>query len=156
MGSKLKPVAYFSSKHSAQECNYDIHDKDLLSVIKALEEWRLELEGLQSQFDILTDHKNLQTFHTTKDLNQRQMRWAEILSRFNFQLIYRPGSVNTRADALSRRPQDAPKDILDDRLSTRRVPLIPASKFHESLFDRILLDITILSAKLVIKEKRKM
>ncbi|KAI1000729.1 hypothetical protein K3495_g7468 [Podosphaera aphanis] len=132
VGSELKPVAYFSSKHSAQECNYDIYDKELLSVIKSLEEWRLELEGLQSQFDILTDHQNLQSFQTTKDLNQRQMRWVEFLSRFNFQLIYRPGLVNTRADALSRRPQDAPKDILDDRLSTMRTALIPASKFHHS------------------------
>lgn len=63
-----------------QECNYDIYDKELLGVIKSLEEWRPELEGLQSRFDVITDHKNLQTFQTTKDLNQRQMRWAEFLS----------------------------------------------------------------------------
>ncbi|KAI0998665.1 hypothetical protein K3495_g9532 [Podosphaera aphanis] len=131
-GDELRPVAYFSSKHSTQECNYDIYDKELLGVIKSLEEWRPELEGLQNQFDILTDHKNLQTFQTTKELNQRQMRWADFLSRFNFRLVYRPGSVNTRADALSRRPQDAPRDILDDRLSARRIPLIPSSKFHHT------------------------
>ena len=41
----LYPVAYFSAKHSAQECNYDIYDKELLAIIKALEEWRPELEG---------------------------------------------------------------------------------------------------------------
>jgi hypothetical protein len=34
---KLQPVAYCSGKHSAQECNYDIYDKELLTVIKALE-----------------------------------------------------------------------------------------------------------------------
>jgi len=39
------PVAYFSAKHSAAECNYDIYDKELLAIIKALEEWRPELEG---------------------------------------------------------------------------------------------------------------
>ena len=60
------------------------------------------------------------------------MRWADFLSSFNFRLVYRPGSVNTRADALSRRPQDAPRDILDDRLSARRIPLIPSSKFHHT------------------------
>ena len=40
---KLKPVAFFSAKHSAPECNYEIYDKELLAIVKALEEWRLEL-----------------------------------------------------------------------------------------------------------------
>jgi hypothetical protein len=31
-------VAYFSSKHSAAECNYEIYDKELLAIIKSLEE----------------------------------------------------------------------------------------------------------------------
>ena len=43
--SELNPVAYFLAKHSAAECNYDIYDKELLAIIKALEEWRPELEG---------------------------------------------------------------------------------------------------------------
>jgi hypothetical protein len=42
---ELQPVAYFSGKHSAQACNYDLYDKELLAVIKVVEEWRLELEG---------------------------------------------------------------------------------------------------------------
>jgi hypothetical protein len=35
----LYPVAYFSKKHSPAECNYDIYDKQLMAIIKALEEW---------------------------------------------------------------------------------------------------------------------
>jgi RNase H-like domain found in reverse transcriptase/Reverse transcriptase (RNA-dependent DNA polymerase) len=35
----LHPVAYFSAKHSPQECNYEIYDKELLAIVKALEEW---------------------------------------------------------------------------------------------------------------------
>ncbi|KAI1007255.1 hypothetical protein K3495_g974 [Podosphaera aphanis] len=69
------------------------------------------------------------------------MRWADFLFRLNFRLVYRPGSVDTRADALSRRPQDAPRDILDDRLSARRIPLIPSSKFHHTFsFDSMSLN----------------
>jgi hypothetical protein len=34
----LKPVAYFSAKHSAAECNYEIYDKKLLAIIKCLKE----------------------------------------------------------------------------------------------------------------------
>jgi len=125
----LYPVAYFSAKHSAQECNYDIYDKELLAIIKALEEWRSELEGAQEPFQILTDHKNLQTFATTKQLTPRHMRWSEFLSRFNFQITYRPGTLNTRPDALSRKPEDLPGDDTDDRLRARHKALIDPWKF---------------------------
>ena len=64
----LHPIAYFSSKHSAQECNYEIYDKELLAIIKSLEEWRPELEGLD-HFDVITGHQNLKYFMTTKLLN---------------------------------------------------------------------------------------
>jgi transposase InsO family protein len=121
---ELYPVAYFSSKHNAQECNYDIYDKELLAIIKALEEWRPELEGAGQRFDIITDHKNLQTFATTKQLSPRHMRWSEFLSRFNFRIVYRPGSANARPDALSRKPEDMPQGIEDDRLRNRKKPLI--------------------------------
>lgn len=41
----LRPVAFFSKKHSAAECNYEIYDKELLAIIRCFEEWRPELEG---------------------------------------------------------------------------------------------------------------
>ena len=52
---------------------------------------------------IFTDHKNLKYFNTTKLLNRRQVRWAEILRPFNFKLVYHPGEKNGKADALSLR-----------------------------------------------------
>jgi hypothetical protein len=128
------PVAYFSAKHSAAECNYDIYDKEPLAIIKALEEWRPELEGASQRFDIITDHKNLQTFATTKQLSPRHMRWSEFLSRFNFRIIYRPGSANARPDALSRKPEDTPTDVKDDRLRNRKRPLINPSRFDPESF----------------------
>lgn len=120
----LYPIAYLSAKHTAQECNYDIYDKELLAVIKALEEWRPELEGSRNTFEIVTDHKNLQTFGTTKQLTPRHMRWSELLSRFNFRIRYRPGTLNTMPEALSRKPEDMPQNETDDRLRARRRPLI--------------------------------
>ena len=80
------PVAYYSCSMSTSEVNYEIHDKEMLAVIRALEEWRAELEGLQrkERFEILTDHRALEYFMTTKKLNARQARWAEFLSRFYF------------------------------------------------------------------------
>ena len=118
----LRPVAYFSSKHSPQECNYEIYDKELLAIVKTLEEWRPELEGIEEQFEVITDHKNLQHFMTTKLLNQRQVRWSEFLSRFNFRIVYRPGKLADRPDALSRKAEDQPlskTDHSDDRIKHR-------------------------------------
>lgn len=129
----LYPIAYLSAKHTAQECNYDIYDKELLAVIKALEEWRPELEGSRNTFEIVTDHKNLQTFGTTKQLTPRHMRWSELLSRFNFRIRYRPGTLNTMPEALSRKPEDMPQNETDDRLRARRRPLIDPTRFHPRL-----------------------
>ena len=44
---RLRPVAFFSAKHTAAECNYEIYDKELLAIVKALEEWRPELQGAE-------------------------------------------------------------------------------------------------------------
>ena len=52
---------------------------------------------------VFTDHKNLLTFTTTKELNRRQVRWAEHLGQYKFKICYTPGKDNGRADALSRR-----------------------------------------------------
>lgn len=127
----LRPVAYFSAKHSAQECNYEIYDKELLAIIKALEEWRPELQGSQDPFEIITDHKNLEYFTTTKALNQRQVRWSEFLSQFNFRIVYRPGSRAVRPDALSRKAEDRPDktNSNDDRIKNRERVLLHRDRF---------------------------
>jgi len=52
---------------------------------------------------ILTDHKSLEYFMTTKKLSRRQARWAEFLSQYNFKITYRPEAANSKADALTRR-----------------------------------------------------
>ena len=41
------PIAFFSKTMASVECNYEIHDKEMLAIIRALEEWRAELEGLE-------------------------------------------------------------------------------------------------------------
>jgi len=58
--------------------------------------------GSPQQIVAYTDHKNLEYFNTTKILNRRQARWAEILREFYFKIVYRPGEKNGKTDALSR------------------------------------------------------
>ncbi|MDB5910846.1 MAG: pol protein, partial [Massilia sp.] len=100
---RLHPIAFFSKKLNGPELNYQIHDKELMAIIEAFKEWKPHLSGTTHQVKVYTDHKNLTYFTTTKELNKRQTRWAEFLSEFNFRIIYRKGSENGRADALSRR-----------------------------------------------------
>lgn len=125
----LRPCAFFSKRNSPAECNYEIHDKELLAVIRALEEWDSQLRSVKG-FKIITDHKNLEYFMTTRRLSERQVRWAQFLSRFNFELSYRPGRQNTVADALSRRDQDLPKDVKDERFTYRDFQLLKPVKIN--------------------------
>jgi RNase H-like domain found in reverse transcriptase/Reverse transcriptase (RNA-dependent DNA polymerase)/Integrase zinc binding domain/Integrase core domain/Chromo (CHRromatin Organisation MOdifier) domain len=99
------PVAFFSKTMAPAEMNYPIHDKEMLAIIRALEQWRPELQGV-GQFDIYTDHRALEYFMTTKKLSARQANWAEYLSQFQFLIRFRPGRKNELADALTRKDED--------------------------------------------------
>jgi len=99
-----RPVTFISKSLSDTERNYEIHDKEMLVVVRCLEAWRHFLEGAIMKFEIWTDHKNLEYFMKAQKLNRRQARWALYLSRFNFMLKHVPGSKMRKADSLSRRP----------------------------------------------------
>ncbi|KAK1919383.1 hypothetical protein P3342_009107 [Pyrenophora teres f. teres] len=107
-------------KNNAHECNYEIHDKELLAVVRCLEEWDAELRSVKS-FKVITDHKNLEYFMKPKMLSERQIRWAASLSRFNMEILYRPGKQN-----------DLPEDAGDERLQKRIVQILkPTSRCYE-------------------------
>jgi len=96
-------VAFLSKSLNETERNYEIHDKEMLAIIRGLEAWRHLLEEAQSKFEIWTDHKNLEYFMKAQKLNRRQARWAFYLSRFDFTLKHVAGSKMGKADGLSRR-----------------------------------------------------
>jgi len=97
-----RPVAFLSKSLNEMERNYEIHDKEILAIIRGLESWRHLLEGAQSKFEIWTDHKNLEYFIKAQKLNQRQARWALYLSRFNFILKHVLETRMGKVDGLSR------------------------------------------------------
>jgi len=98
-----RPVAFLSKSLNEMEMNYEIHDKEMLAIIRGLEAWRHLLEGAQFKFKIWTDHKNLEYFMKMQKLNQRQAQWALYLSRFDFTLKHMLGTRMRKADGLSRR-----------------------------------------------------
>ncbi len=77
----LHLVGFHSSKFSHVEINHKIHDKELLAIVDAFEEWRHLLEGVQHEINVYSDHKNLY-FMTTCVLNGHQARQALSLSWF--------------------------------------------------------------------------
>ena len=79
----LHLVVFFSRNLISIECNYEIYDKKLLIIIRCLKHWRFELENIDESIKILIDHKNLEIFMSSKKFTSRQIRWAEILSKFN-------------------------------------------------------------------------
>ena len=100
---KWHPVAFLSKSLCPVERNYEIHDKEMLAIVQALEEWRHFLEGTENQFEIWTDHKNLEYFLMAKKLNRRQAWWSLLLARFDFLLHHRPGKTMGKSDTLSHR-----------------------------------------------------
>jgi hypothetical protein len=100
---QTRPVAYYSRSFTPPEMNYEIHDKELLAIVTAFKEFRQYLSGTSKLFTVLTDHKNLEYFNSSKVLNQRQIRWSQLLADYDFVIKYRAGAENCRADALSRR-----------------------------------------------------
>src|SRR5882724_1163919 len=55
----LYPIAFHSWTFSAPDLNYDVHDKELLTIFEAFKRWRHYLEGSGLPIDVITDHWNL-------------------------------------------------------------------------------------------------
>ena len=127
----LHPIVYFSKKHSPAECNYEIYDKELLTVILAFQEWCMELKDSPHEIKVLSDHKNLQWFMTTKQLNQHQAQWAEYLSWFNFKIHYQSDQLSIKFDALTKRSGDLPS-IGDPRVETHKQVVLKPHQITQS------------------------
>src|SRR6266446_1566449 len=96
------PIGFMLKSFSNTERNYQIHNKEMLVIMRTLEEWRHFLEGSDQKFEIHTDHKNLSYFQEAHKLNCCQAQWSLYLSRFDFVLAHKPGRQMGRPDALSR------------------------------------------------------
>jgi hypothetical protein len=97
------PVTFLSKALNPVERNYEIHNTEMLAIIRGLEEWRHYLEGAQHPGEIWTDHKNLEYFRVAQKLKRQQARWSLYLLRFDFTLHHKLGQSMGKPDALSRR-----------------------------------------------------
>ena len=92
-----KPIAFYSRKLSDTQTRYTTTERELLSIVKTLKEFRNILFG--QIITVYTDHKNLT--YTTQN-SERVMRWRLLIEEYNPKLVYLEGNKNIVADALSR------------------------------------------------------
>jgi hypothetical protein len=100
---EIHPVVFHSRSFNPTELNYDTHDKELLTIFEAFKHWHQYFKGSGTPIDVVTDHKNLEYFATTKLLTRCQVRWSEFLSQFNMVIRFRPRKLGAKPDALTRR-----------------------------------------------------
>ena len=64
-------MAYYLKKHTPVKNNYEIHNKELLAIIRYLKAWDTELRSVLKGFNIITNHKNIEYFVKKQRLNER-------------------------------------------------------------------------------------
>ncbi len=128
--NKQHPISYYSSTLSEAERNYDIYDLELLTIVKALRNWRPFLAGSSHTITVFTDHANLQYWRQPHKISCRIAREVAELAEYNVVLRHIPGKANGWADALSRRPDynQGEKDnenitVLPDHMFIRAVTI---------------------------------
>ena len=92
-----KPIAFYSRKLNPAQTRYTTTERELLSIVETLKEYRNILLG--HEIEVFTDHKNLVYKHFN---TERVMRWRLLLEEYGPKLTYVKGANNIVADALSR------------------------------------------------------
>jgi len=99
--SVLHSMIFYSKSMILAEINYHIYDKKLLIIIRYFEHWWLKLKCTESLIQIFINYQALKIFMKNKQLSQRQVNYLNILSKFNFQIIFKSSKMNTKVDALT-------------------------------------------------------
>jgi hypothetical protein len=65
---ELHSVTFFSKNLVSIECNYEIYDKELLTIVRCFEQWKSKLLFIELDvlIKVLSDHKNLKYFMSIK------------------------------------------------------------------------------------------
>ncbi len=98
----LHSMIFYSKSMILAEINYHIYDKKLLVIIQCFKHWRFKLKCTELLIQMFIDHQTLKIFMKNKQLSRQQVNYLNILSKFNFQIIFRSDKMNIKIDALIR------------------------------------------------------
>ena len=81
-----QPIPFALWMMAPAQRNYQIYDKELLTVINALDKWRQYLLGSPQVIDVVTDHQNLEYYRKPQNLSRRQADWISQLQEYHLEL----------------------------------------------------------------------
>ena len=100
-----KPIAFMSRTLSHSEKKQSVVEREACAIIECCRKWRSLLLSAPF-FSIVTDQKSVSFLFSTQSVskikNDKLARWRLELSGYRFNIAYRPGSLNTAADTMSR------------------------------------------------------
>lgn len=123
----VRPLAFQSATLNSAQRGYSSVHREALAIIFGLQKFHKYLFG--RQFTIECDHQPLKAL-LSADRNipaiahARLIRWAEILSAYNYKIEYRPGNLIPHADAASRLPIPVVNDVEEVLFVTDSAPLV--------------------------------
>ena len=97
ISQKGKPIVFYSRKLNPVQTRYTTTEKELLSIVETLKEFRNIL--LDHKIKVYTDHKNL---IYTKHNTERVIYWSLLIEEYSPELIYIKRINNIVTDTLSR------------------------------------------------------
>ena len=100
---QLRPVGFFSRKLSDTQVRWSTYEKELFSIVAALEHWSMQLRDSLHPVLVHSDHRALTALLSQQHLTAKQTRWIGLLSLYRFRIQHVSGEDNVVADALSRR-----------------------------------------------------
>lgn len=107
-----QPVGFMSRVWPTSMQHYDVRDLELEAIRQAVTHWAGLLR--HRHFTIITDHQSLSFLNSSKQISHKLMRRRDLLSDFDFDIVYRPGRL-MKADWLSRVGQGPTAQVLDSR-----------------------------------------
>ena len=129
----LLPISVFSRALRDAEIWYDTPEKELLSIKSALEHWDPWIRSSDTYTRVVNDHRNLEGLTESRKFSRRLLRWNQILSRYDFKVVFAPAYKTIVADALSRREE------FNNGSTPTHLPLIPPERLAQinTIFDRL-------------------
>lgn len=94
------PIAYASRQFKDNEMHMSSNDKELTAILFGLQQFRPYV--LDRRFLIVTDCNSLTYLMKMKNCVTKYTRWKVVLGEYNFDIMHKPGILNSNADALSR------------------------------------------------------
>ena len=97
-----KPIAYFSKGLGPKHQVLSVYEKEMMVVLVIVKKWNAYLTD--KHFQIKIDHYSLKFLLDQKANTPAQQAWIIKMIGYDYEVIFRKGSTNVVADALSKLP----------------------------------------------------